>query len=231
MTLLDCGCAAGSITLGLAKAVKPGQVTGVDISEIEIERARKRASEAKIRNISFETGEIYRLEYSDNTFDALFCNNVLEHLPEPSIPLQEMRRVLKVGGIVGIADLDWGGLLLVADDELIEKFCVIFESDWQNEGGHPRLGRHVGRLLHEAGFMEIEMFAYYDVFSDYERRRLMAETAVSRTTEADFVDRITQSGLATVEELQAMKNAWEKWQDVPGGILAHAQCAAIGWKM
>ena len=38
VTLLDCGCASGSITVGLARAVEPGQVTGVDISEIEIER-------------------------------------------------------------------------------------------------------------------------------------------------------------------------------------------------
>jgi SAM-dependent methyltransferase len=46
MTLLDCGCATGSITVGLAKVVAPGQVTGVDISDIEIERAQARAAEA-----------------------------------------------------------------------------------------------------------------------------------------------------------------------------------------
>ena len=39
MTLLDCGCASGSITVGLTKVVEPDQVTGVDISQIEIERA------------------------------------------------------------------------------------------------------------------------------------------------------------------------------------------------
>src|SRR5262245_39650079 len=33
MSLLDCGCGSGSITLGLARVVAPGQVTGIDISE------------------------------------------------------------------------------------------------------------------------------------------------------------------------------------------------------
>ena len=62
MTLLDCGCASGSITLGLAKVVAPGQVTGVDLSEIEIERAQARAAEAGITNLCFAVGNIYQLD-------------------------------------------------------------------------------------------------------------------------------------------------------------------------
>ena len=52
MTLLDVGCASGSITFGLAKAVEPGQVIGIDISEVEIERA----TNGKISNIWFDLG-------------------------------------------------------------------------------------------------------------------------------------------------------------------------------
>src|SRR5262245_24189584 len=43
MSLLDCGCGSGSITVGLAQVVAPGQVTGIDISEAEVARARDRA--------------------------------------------------------------------------------------------------------------------------------------------------------------------------------------------
>ena len=46
MTLLDCGCATGSITVGLAAAVAPGQVIGVDRAAAEIERAPIRAADA-----------------------------------------------------------------------------------------------------------------------------------------------------------------------------------------
>ena len=45
MTLLDCGCASGSITVGLAEAVAPGHVTGIDISEVEIGRAETRVEQ------------------------------------------------------------------------------------------------------------------------------------------------------------------------------------------
>ena len=37
MSVLDCGCGNGSITLGIAEAVAPGQVIGVDISEQQID--------------------------------------------------------------------------------------------------------------------------------------------------------------------------------------------------
>ena len=66
MTLLDVGCASGSITIGLAKVVKPGQVTGVDISDIEIERGRKQDIENKISNICFDVGDACHLAFSDN---------------------------------------------------------------------------------------------------------------------------------------------------------------------
>jgi ubiquinone/menaquinone biosynthesis C-methylase UbiE len=33
MDVLDCGCGPGSITVGLAEAVKPGTVTGIDLEK------------------------------------------------------------------------------------------------------------------------------------------------------------------------------------------------------
>jgi SAM-dependent methyltransferase len=40
MQLLDVGCGSGSITLGLAQVVAPGEVVGIDLQAPQIERAR-----------------------------------------------------------------------------------------------------------------------------------------------------------------------------------------------
>ena len=230
MTLLDCGCATGSITVGLAKIVAPGQVTGVDISEIEIERAQVRAAEAGITNICFAVGNIYQLDFSDNSFDALFSHNVLEHVAEPGRALREMYRVLKPGGIVGIRDIDMGGILLAPADKLMEQSTAIFEADWAGVGGHPRLGRRLRGLLIEAGFVEVVASASYEVYSDLERRRFIGQIGVSRWSEVDFVKRIIDRELASHDEIEAIKEAWRVWSELPNAFFANAHGEAVGRK-
>lgn len=230
MKVLDCGCASGSITVGLAKAVEPGQATGIDISGIEIDRAKERAAKDRLTNISFEVGNVYELNFSDNSYDALFSNNVIEHVPEPSRALQEMKRVLKPGGIIGIRDVDMSGYLLSPDDELLRRYWAVLEADWENAGGRPRIGRHLGRLLHETGFKEVKMSVSYDLFSDSEGRKLGARVVANRLTEGDYVDRVIGSGLTNAEELEDIKEAYQDWQELPFGFYAQAECEAIGRK-
>ena len=231
MTLLDCGCGSGSITEGLAKAVEPGQVTGLDMSETEIERARARAAKSKIRNIRFAVGNIYRLGFPDSSFDALFSHNVLEHVPDPRAALQEMRRVLKPGGIMGIRDCDYGGLILAPDDGFWERFIFLWEADWRrSKDGNPRMGRDLGKLLREAGFVEVTMSASYDVSSDPESRRIWVEGMLSLLTKADFVERAITGGFSTTEELESLRKAWVAWQEVPDAIIALSHFEVTGRK-
>jgi len=44
MRLLDCGVGPGTITFGLAQAVAPGEVVGIDLEATEVEQARALAS-------------------------------------------------------------------------------------------------------------------------------------------------------------------------------------------
>jgi SAM-dependent methyltransferase len=43
--------------------------------------------------------DICNLPFDDNTFDVIFCNHVLEHIPDDTKAMQELYRVLKVGGM------------------------------------------------------------------------------------------------------------------------------------
>lgn len=48
-------------------------------------------------------GDLARLPFGSNTFDAALCTQVLEHVPEPLGVLEEIRRVLKPGGQVFVS--------------------------------------------------------------------------------------------------------------------------------
>ena len=68
--------------------------------------------------------------------------------------------------------------------------------------------------------MGIKMSASYEVYSDLESRRFIVQAHARRLTAVDFVERVTRFGLAKVEELEVLKDAWLAWTEFPGAIFA-----------
>ena len=56
MTVLDCGCGPGSLTLEIAERVAPGQVMGIDLDPGQCERAQALAVAQRTANVRFEAG-------------------------------------------------------------------------------------------------------------------------------------------------------------------------------
>ena len=50
MNVLDVGCGPGSVTLGVARELSQGAVTGMDMNEDALKNARKMAVEARLSN-------------------------------------------------------------------------------------------------------------------------------------------------------------------------------------
>ena len=99
--MLDVGCGAGTITLGLAAAV--GHVVGMDLDDDEFADARRYAEAHGIGNVEFRVGSVYELDFPDGEFDSCLCHSMLETLDRPLAALSEIRRVVKPGGVVGVA--------------------------------------------------------------------------------------------------------------------------------
>ena len=51
MSVLDCGCGPGPITLGFAEIVTPGRVVGIDIEPTMIDQANQLASDSGMENL------------------------------------------------------------------------------------------------------------------------------------------------------------------------------------
>lgn len=66
---------------------------GVDISEISVKAAQEVGLSVSMVDVSRD-----KLPFNDNTFDLVYCSEVIEHLVNPDFAMEEFRRVLKSGG-------------------------------------------------------------------------------------------------------------------------------------
>ncbi|WP_173917813.1 class I SAM-dependent methyltransferase [Halobacillus sp. Marseille-Q1614] len=93
ITVADLGCGDG---YGSFKLYQAGyHVTGVDISEDMIRRAKSRVEE---ETLQFVQGDLVDLPLANESFDAVMAVNSLEWVQVPDEGLKEMKRVLKPGG-------------------------------------------------------------------------------------------------------------------------------------
>jgi ubiquinone/menaquinone biosynthesis C-methylase UbiE len=94
--ILDVGSGAGQIAKHLLKYSDRGaKITCSDLSREMLRRARIRL---KSQDTKFVTSDLAQLPFADESFDAVTCGFVLEHLPDPLPGLTEMSRVLTPGG-------------------------------------------------------------------------------------------------------------------------------------
>ncbi len=87
-TALDAGCGSGILASIIAEKLPSCSVSGVDIAPL----ARP------VPGVNFKTADIAALPFTDNSFDAVVCSEVLEHLFNPAEAAREIARVLSPGG-------------------------------------------------------------------------------------------------------------------------------------
>ena len=93
--ILDYGCGVGSFAEKIIK-YKPKKITGIDISEISIDKAKKKAEELNI-DIKYKVDNCEKTSLEQNSFDIVYGTGILHHL-EISKCLDEIHRILKSKG-------------------------------------------------------------------------------------------------------------------------------------
>ena len=231
MSLLDCGCGPGTITAGLAKAVAPGQVIGLDLRDDYLQLARANASRLKVSNVKFEKADMYRLPFAADTFDVAFSSGVFIHLGKPTDALKEMYRVLRPGGVLALREVDWDGQLASPTDPLMQQAVGLYQKFLENFGGGDiRLGRKLRALLHEVGLAGVEASASYESFGTSERVGEWAEYIARLLEIPEFTSQVITSGWSDPNTLEQLRQGVRKWGQHPDAFFALAWCEAIGWK-
>ena len=105
--VLDVACGTGASAIPAAEIIGTGgEVIGIDISENMIELARKKAGELNLDNTEFVLGDMSRLPYEDESFDAVVCVFGIFFVPDMEKQVNELWRVVKPGGKLSVTT--WG---------------------------------------------------------------------------------------------------------------------------
>ena len=223
MKILDCGSGPGSMTIDFARYLQRGEVIGVDIEESQIAIATADAKRENVTNVTFQTADVFDLPFADDTFDLVFSQGLLVHLPDPIQALQEQRRVTKKGGIVTARSGYARGAIFHPENALLKEAWLFHNQ--------PLLDQCVGIKLEElfslAGLKDIKHSLLCDISRDQELANFFADEVINR----DYSQKLLAQGKITLEKLQAYRDAWLNHAKTPHALFSQVIGEAIGVKV
>jgi phosphoethanolamine N-methyltransferase len=156
MQVLDVGSGIGGSAFHMAQAYGV-HVHGLDLSHNMLAIAHERLQEIDIDSrVTFEFGDI--LEHTaDSVYDVVYSRDAFLHIPEKALLFQTLKRALKPGGLMFFTDYCWGEGMHSA--EFLEyvaqrKYDLHTVKDY-------------GKLIAEAGFVEVQAMDKTSLFGDY----------------------------------------------------------------
>ncbi len=182
--VLDAGCGPGTTALSMAERFGV-QVTGITVSQFEVDRASERARTAGAgagERVRFEYGDFMALDHPDGTFDAVLALESLQNAPDLGQVLGELFRVLRPGGRLSLSDFS---LESMSHPARIERFMETLKLDRL-----PSLPEWLG-YLRTAGF-EVEEYTQCGP-RVLGRKAKYVEAALARRQE--IADRVGEAAL------------------------------------
>ncbi len=99
--VLEYGCGDEIMAFDLAHTAR--QVTGIDISDVAIQKAQLTASQRNLPNVKFTVDNAEDMRLPDGSVDVVIGAGIIHHL-DIAKALEELRRVLSVGGVAIFAE-------------------------------------------------------------------------------------------------------------------------------
>lgn len=231
--VLDCGAGSAMISVELALARPSSRVIAVDLDGNGFTDAHDHCARNGIGNIEFATADAHALAFGDETFDVVVCHSMLELCDDPVLALTEMKRVLRPGGHIASAAVEYSGMIRSGPSlDALNLFYAVREQVWARlePEARPRIGRRLREYLGTAGFVDVVAMAGYLSYGTPDAVRSFGRDRAADCDDPFFRAIALEHGLLTERDLEDIKQGWLEWSESPSAFAAFAWCRAVGTK-
>ena len=227
LSVLDFGCGTGGISMGLAKAIEPGELHGVDMEQSQIDLARAAARNSGCNNTIFHVADVTTLPFEDGFFDVAHCHNVLLHIPDTGAVLSEVRRVLKPDGLIACRELVFESSVSYPGSERTKILWEMYMDVLKADDGHPEMGADLKNQLLMSGFTNVRASMSFSTFNKPEEISAFHDLVTKGFLSREITEAAIKYGAWTEKMSREVREAWDEWKDYPGAIAAFAYGEAL----
>ena len=223
MDYLDCGCGPGRLIALLKGRLPALKCTGLEMDPILVEAATQNFRGIGLADCSVVQGMAEEPNLPDESFDFITMRLVLEHVPEPVVALQSLRRLLRPGGRLFIISNDFENHTRTWPP--VPELGPLYEAyraSRRKDHGDPCIGRRAPRLLATAGFsvvaQEIEVA----------HNAILGDEPFFRAEGVGIPAQLVESGFLEQSVFEKLINSWKTMLADPDHCITRQLCVAIG---
>lgn len=230
MRLLDVGCGTGVITREAALQVAPGEVTGIDRQEAQIEAAKRWVTANDIRNLQYKLGDAETLPVQDNQFDGVYCRFLLEHVADPKRVVAEMCRTARPGAWVCACEWEADCLVNYPESKPIHQTWHGIYSLQERIGGDPWIARKLYGIFKNAGLAQVRVEGRVWTISAEQKETMRLYVDGAREIIRQTSNRLLTDRLLTQDILHLADSDYDRLLGSPTAFVLGVFCCVIGTK-
>jgi SAM-dependent methyltransferase len=170
----------------------------VDVSEAQLDVARRDAERQGLTQLRFQHADAYATHLPRESFDFVYCRLLLCHLGQPERALTEMHALLERNGVLVCEDVDVGSIFADPPSPAVERMRDLMLAVGAARGVDFRLGLRLHRLFRAVGFADPRVRFDQPVYAKGDEKRIWEYTFL------EAAPAMIEAGLLAPPELERL---------------------------